>query len=62
MTKFALVENNASISIFDFACKMCIRMERLYGDPFADVREEISKNFVRLENGQWACKFAVTGA
>lgn len=61
MTKFALVENRED-SLIDLAYKMCVRMERLYGDIFADVREMVAKNFVRTESGQWACKFLVTGA
>jgi len=59
MTKFSLVENNERF--FNRAVMQCIRMERLYGDIFADVRTEVARKFIHTPTGL-ACKFEVTGA
>ena len=59
MTKFALVEDDGENSqkLFDCGFRHGVRMEQLYGDIFADVREQVGSHFVFLGNGRWACKF-----
>lgn len=57
MTKFALVENNERF--FNRAVMQCVRMERLYGDVFEDVRTNVARKFVRCADGTWAAKFEI---
>lgn len=62
MTKYALVEDCGEISdrLFKIGYKNCVRMERVYGDIFEDVRVSVSKEFIYLGDGQWACKLKIT--
>lgn len=54
MERFALVED--CLSMHTLAYKHLCRIERMYGDIFADVRTEVCKKFVRTSSG-WAVKF-----
>ncbi len=52
--RFALVENCQPM--YTFASAQLARMERMYGDIFADVRTQVCRKFIHTSNG-WAVKF-----
>ena len=52
--RFALVENCQPM--YTLASNQLSRMERMYGDVFADVRTQVCRRFTHTPSG-WAVKF-----